>query len=167
MEPSFDDQFDDSFSFDDEPDDNQAKDTDPNPRSERPVVLWIDDETEAAAAIVQELDGYEIQILRSAAEAREAIATLSGAPELILCSVALPDGSGPELHADADFTLASRFVFIVGGLVSGDQAAYVQRSGCPTMIKPLSADEVRGMLGHTPSLAGSATTPGDVLDLEW
>lgn len=167
VEPSFDDQFDDSFSFDDEPDDNQAKDTDPNPRSERPVVLWIDDETEAAAAIVQELDGYEIQILRSAAEAREAIATLSGAPELILCSVALPDGSGPELHADADFTLASRFVFIVGGLVSGDQAAYVQRSGCPTMIKPLSADEVRGMLGHTPSLAGSATTPGDVLDLEW
>ena len=168
VEPSFDDQFDDSFSFGEDASDTPAEETDPPPLADRPVVLWIDDETEAAAAIVEELDGYEIRILRTAAEARDAIASLSAAPELVLCSVALPDGSGPELHADADFTLASRFVFIVGGLVSGDQAAYVQRSGCPTMIKPLSADEVRGMLGHTPSLSPPSATPGDdLLDLEW
>jgi len=165
------DSFADEPSFSDEDSFADVKDTDPDPPSSgKPVVLWIDDEADAAHAIVEELDGYDIRILGSAAAARRAIGELEAAPELVLCSVALPDGSGPELHADADFTLASRFVFIVGGLVSGDQAAYVQRSGCPTMIKPLTADEVKGMLGHTPSLAPPPLTPGDDLsdvDMDW
>jgi signal transduction histidine kinase len=140
-----------------------------------PTVLWIDGDVEAAEAIGQQLTGYDVQVVGSVEAANRAIAALSSTPEMVLCSVALPDGSGPDLHADADFTLASRFVFIVGGVVTGDQAAYVQRSGCPTLIKPLTADEVSAILGVDPDDADSdAPAPlesipamTDDVDVEW
>ncbi|MCA9621781.1 MAG: hybrid sensor histidine kinase/response regulator, partial [Myxococcales bacterium] len=113
-----------------------------------PLVLWIDHEVEAARILGGTLDGREVVVVGSAAEGREAMALLDRLPEVVFCAVALPDGSGPELHAEAPADLASRFVFIVGGLVGGDLAAYVQRSGCRTLIKPLTPDEVGGMLAE-------------------
>src|SRR5690606_31420193 len=39
------------------------------------------------------------------------------------------------------------FVFVTGALLSEEIARYLKASGCPTLIKPIRADEVYALLG--------------------
>jgi hypothetical protein len=115
----------------------------------KPQLLWIADDIAMASAVGRLIASHEVFVVGSIAEAETMLAGAL-APEMILCAVSLPDGLGTELHAMMDLQMASRFVFITGGVMSQEEASYLKSSGCPTLIKPISVDEVRGLLGYSP-----------------
>jgi DNA-binding response OmpR family regulator len=98
---------------------------------------------------------HETLLVTSCDEATELFEDLDVLPELILCDVALPDGLGTELHQQAEPQLAERFVFVTGGVVGKDATDYLKSCGRPTLIKPITIDEVHQLIGAT------STPPGD------
>jgi CheY-like chemotaxis protein len=68
------------------------------------------------------------------------------APDLVLCDVFLPGANGNLLHARVAKhrpEIARRFVFVTGGALGKDEAAYLKASGCSTLFKPV---ELRSLL---------------------
>ncbi|HWN41184.1 MAG TPA: response regulator, partial [Thermoanaerobaculia bacterium] len=65
--------------------------------SERARLLVVDDESSIVdfLSLLFEEEGYAVRTARSAAEARQALA--SGSFDLILCDVMMPDGSGLDI----------------------------------------------------------------------
>ena len=119
----------------------------PAPASGKPCLLWIDDDANMARGMSRYINTHEVHVAGSLAEARSALGSMPTEPEVVLCSVTLPDGLGTALHQEQDLQLAGRFVFITGGVLSEEVASYLKASGCATLIKPLSVAEVRAVLG--------------------
>lgn len=138
--------------------------------SGRPSLLWIDEDTDLAAGAGRLISSHDVHVASSIAEAKAQLCSLSSPPELILCAVSLPDGSGTELHAALDEAVASRCVFVTSGVIEQHVADYLRRSGCPTLFKPVSVEQVLSMLGQCPdSVPPIAPTlhqePADDLDI--
>ncbi len=64
-------------------------------------LLVVDDESSIVdfLSLLFEEEGYAVQTARSAAEARQALA--SGSFDLVLCDVMMPDGSGLDILKEA------------------------------------------------------------------
>jgi DNA-binding NarL/FixJ family response regulator len=130
----------------------------PAPTSGKPGLLWVDDDATMARGMSRYINTHEVHVVGTLAEARELIGSLPTPPELVLCSVSLPDGLGTALHQEQDLQLAGRFVFITGGVLSGEVANYLKASGCATLIKPLTVAEVKAVLGSDVEHAPYAQT---------
>jgi DNA-binding NtrC family response regulator len=88
------------------------------------------------------------------------------APDLILCDVFLPGANGNTLHsrvAKVRPELAHRFVFVTGGALGKDEAAYVRNSGCTTLFKPV---ELRSLLELLDDPSPESARPNTVKTLQ-
>jgi signal transduction histidine kinase/ActR/RegA family two-component response regulator len=119
----------------------------PSPPGAIPTIVWIDDDAAFVRAMCRNITRYRALVAGSIEEGRELLFGLTFAPALILCDVNLPDGLGTMLHADVPAALRERFVFVTGALLSNEIARYLKASGCPTLIKPIRAEEVYALLG--------------------
>lgn len=110
-----------------------------------PSFLWVVSDVDYAKAVCHEIDSHECFVAGSIAEALTMLMTMPS-PELVLCAVALPDGNGTNIHADAPATLQERFVFSTNAILSAEVAQYLRRSGCSTLLEPVGLEEVRRLL---------------------
>ena len=113
-----------------------------------PVVLWVDDDDVWTSSLRRFLTTHEVRVATSVAEARAELANLTEPPDAVFCSVDLPDGTGVDLHRAAAQRVAERFVFLCAGVLPAHVAAYLQTSGCPTVSKPITLEEVAAILAR-------------------
>jgi DNA-binding response OmpR family regulator len=118
-----------------------------------PHVLLIEDDDLLAELTAEALtvDGHEVTIARTAADAREAIAECDRAGrgiDLVLTDVMLPDGRGPEVVDEARRTNPGlKVLFMSGyGAAAGDHGAPPD-----VLMKPFRLaevlDRVRALVG--------------------
>ena len=133
-----------------------------------PLVVWIDDDNLFVRSMRRCLKTHRVESAQSIAEGLELLGRLDQEPRLVFCDVNLPDGRGMELHEQAPPELQSRFVFVTGGVIPADAADYLVSSGRPTLIKPISLDEIAVLLSDSdiknhpsvaPTLAEDMPTP--------
>jgi signal transduction histidine kinase len=124
-----------------------------------PVVLWIDDDDVMVATVRRFLESYEVRTASSVADARMLMSGLSHAPAAVFCVVELAGGPTIELHQDATQAIAERFVFMSGGVIPAKIADYLMMSGCPTLIKPLTLEEVVDVIEGSVDDPGRASAP--------
>jgi signal transduction histidine kinase/DNA-binding NarL/FixJ family response regulator len=117
------------------------------PHQRRPRIAWIDDDEMFLRSMRRVLEDWDICSAQTAGEGERLLEQES--VELVFCDVGLPDGSGHLVHAAVKArnpALASRFVFVTGGVITPEVADYLIASGCPTLLKPVNAEEIRAML---------------------
>ena len=130
---------------------------------DRPTLLLIDEDEVWTGAVRRFLEGYVVHTANSCAEARALLAAFGDNATAIFVTVSLPDGSGLDLYRAAP-ALASRFVFLCDGVLPLDDASDLRGSGCPTLIKPLTVEEVsvfldqRGQVRGVPTLQPSTSS---------
>jgi CheY-like chemotaxis protein len=128
----------------------------------RPVLLWIDADDLFLEIMVQSLQEFEVRVARTAAQAMQMLA-YGSEPALILCNVRLPDRPGHALHSEIagrSARLGRRFVFIADGVLTPEIASYLIRSRCPTLMRPIDLDQIRGLsLRDDAAVRGSVGVP--------
>ncbi|MEP7125510.1 MAG: response regulator, partial [Byssovorax sp.] len=120
---------------------------------------WIDADDLFLEIMVQSLQEFEVRVARTAAQAMQMLA-YGSEPALILCNVRLPDRPGHALHSEIatrSARLGRRFVFIADGVLTPEIASYLIRSRCPTLMRPIDLDQIRGL-----SLRDDAPVRGSV-----
>jgi signal transduction histidine kinase/ActR/RegA family two-component response regulator len=120
----------------------------PTDPARKAFVLVVDDDAPFVRGLVRALAPHKVVAATSVAEARRRLAMVDPRPDLVLCDVNLPDGLGTEVHATSEPDMAARFVFVTGAVLPEEVAAYLKASGCPTLIKPITIDEVLRMLSE-------------------
>ncbi len=114
--------------------------------TQKGLILWIDDDEQFLRSMARSITTHETLLCGSVEEANEIFEDLEFLPDLVLCDVVLPDGTGTDLHQAVPAELAERFVFVTGGVIAKDVADYLKTCGRPTLIKPISVDEVHQLL---------------------
>lgn len=115
----------------------------------RREILVVDDDPVFVRTVRRALKPHDVRTATTASEAEIALFDSSYSPDLVLCDVFLPGANGDVMHSrvtNARPELGSRFVFITGGAVTKAQAETIQRSGCPTLLKPVDFKEIVTML---------------------
>lgn len=115
----------------------------------RKQILVVDDDPVFARTIRRSLKPHEVRTCAAASEAQGMLLDPAYAPDLVLCDVFLPGANGNTLHARVAKLrpeLASRFVFVTGGALGKDQAAYLRSSGCATLFKPVELKSLLELL---------------------
>jgi CheY-like chemotaxis protein len=115
------------------------------PRRRR--VLIVDDETGVGRALQRVLRHYDGVLAATGEEALEQLH--AGEFDVVFCDVNLPDMDGLtvfERACDLHPPLASRFVFITGGVLDGDLAAALEDTGAPIVEKPFDLRRVRDLV---------------------
>jgi CheY-like chemotaxis protein len=117
--------------------------------AKRARVLIVDDEREVAAVMKRALDArHDVVALTSPKEALELIA--SGAElDVVFCDLAMPGMSGTELYREVVRTrpeLASRFVIVTGGAISGRMQGFLDSWTGPCLEKPFSRRDLEDTL---------------------
>jgi len=112
-------------------------------------ILLVDDEPEVAEALSAMLaqEGAQISRAESGAEALPMLE--SEAWDAIFLDVRLPDISGPEVYErmrEKRPDLASRVVFVTGGLWRRDSRLSEELPPQPILAKPCTHDQVREVL---------------------
>ena len=105
-------------------------------------VLLIDDDPRLAVALRAGLTGIDLVAARTGAEALQQLST--GAFDLVLCDLALPDISGIDVFEKAPAELRDKFVFMSGG--AQDDRAREFLASHPRLDKPFRLEEVEGLL---------------------
>ena len=112
----------------------------------RKQVLVVDDDPVFSRTIRRSLKPHEVKTCAAASEAQALLLDAAYAPDLVLCDVFLPGANGNLLHsrvAKQRPEIARRFVFVTGGALGKEEAAYLRSSGCTTLFKPV---ELRSLL---------------------
>jgi len=104
-------------------------------------ILLIDDDALLTRSYVRMLAGAEVVVCRAAAEAR---AALEHALEfdIVLCDVDLGGASGVDLCDALEADVASRVVFISGGLKSARDERRIEELCARVLFKPFTRDDV-------------------------
>lgn len=87
-------------------------------------------------------------------------------PDLVLCDVFLPGANGNALHARIAKLrpeIAQRFVFVTGGALGKDEAAYLRSSGRTTLFKPV---ELKSLLELLDDSSPESNRPNTVKTLQ-
>jgi CheY-like chemotaxis protein len=110
-------------------------------------VLLVDDEPLLVASLARALDAFEITVAHDPAAALAQCR--ARAFDAIVCDVVMPGGGGRAvlegLRAERP-ELASRVVFLTGGIHSAEEAAYFERTGLPILDKPVDIPALRALL---------------------
>jgi two-component system NtrC family sensor kinase len=115
----------------------------------RARILLIDDEPGVQHALQRLLQrsGHEITL---AANGHEGLAALeTGAYEVILCDIRMPDLDGPGFYREVERRyphLVSRVIFLTGDVLSPEAQAFFAQVACPRLVKPFQAQEVRRLI---------------------
>jgi two-component system response regulator PilR (NtrC family) len=107
-------------------------------------LLIVDDETSLRdfLAIVFEQEGWEVRTAASLAEAREQL--LKGEPELVLCDLLMPDGSGLDFLREVKAQAAGVPVIMITAHTSAKSAVEALKAGAHDYIaKPFDIDELK------------------------
>jgi PAS domain S-box-containing protein len=111
-------------------------------------VLVVDDEPMIGATLARILSAHEVTSLHSA---REALTRIEAGErfDLVLCDLMMPEMSGMDLHAalaKAAPEMASRMVFLTGGIFTAAARAFVERTSVPVLEKPFDPASLREMV---------------------
>ncbi|HET6681453.1 MAG TPA: PAS domain S-box protein [Gemmatimonadaceae bacterium] len=115
-------------------------------------ILVIDDEPAIRSAVSRYFahQGHTVEAVGSAADALQRLDEREY--DIILLDLRMPEMSGDalyELLRDRDPVHAARVVFLTGDAQSDDARAFLEASGCPTVGKPFSLEELdRIVLTH-------------------
>lgn len=123
----------------------------------RKQVLVVDDDPVFARTIRRSLKPHDVKTCAAASEAQALLLDAAYSPDLVLCDVFLPGANGNLLHsriAKQRPEIARRFVFVTGGALGKDEAAYLRTSGCNTLFKPVELKSLLELLDD-PSPASS------------
>jgi len=115
----------------------------------RKQVLVVDDDPVFARTIRRSLKPHEVKTCAAASEAQALLLDAAYSPDLVLCDVFLPGANGNLLHsrvAKQRPEIARRFVFVTGGALGKDEAAYLRASGCNTLFKPVELKSLLELL---------------------
>ena len=118
----------------------------PAPEPRRRRVLVVDDEPGVLEAIRRLLAReHDVTTASSGRLALELLAN-EGSFDLILCDLNMPELGGMQVHGELVRTrpeLASRIVFMSGGVFTEASRAFLDTVDCPVLAKPFDPDELR------------------------
>ncbi len=113
------------------------------------AILVVDDEAEIRDLMDRVL-AREGHLVDKAMDGLAALQALGDrAYDLVICNVRMPVMDGPTLYARVrgfDPTLACRFVFCTGDIVSPDVQAFLLSVNQPVLIKPFGIASLREMV---------------------
>lgn len=132
----------------------------------RKRILVVDDDPVFSRTVRRSLKPHEVRTCAAASEAQALLLDPNYAPDLVLCDVFLPGANGNTLHsrvARLRPELSQRFVFVTGGALGKDEAAYLRSSGCTTLFKPI---ELHSLLDLLQDPSSESTRPNTVRTLQ-
>lgn len=132
----------------------------------RKLVLVVDDDPVFSRTLRRSLRPHDVRTCAAASEAQALLLDAAYVPDLVLCDVFLPGANGNLLHARVARhrpEIARRFVFVTGGALGKDEAAYLRASGCPTLFKPVG---LRTLLDLLDDAAPESGPPHSVKTLQ-
>jgi two-component system NtrC family sensor kinase len=109
-------------------------------------ILVVDDESMITGVLADMLraDGHQVD---SAENGAVALRKLCGQTyDLILCDIKMPEVDGPALYREIQRRcpdLVQRFIFLTGDILSREAAAFLERTGAPSLSKPFRLEELR------------------------
>jgi CheY-like chemotaxis protein len=112
-------------------------------------ILVVDDEPFVGRIIGSALqDEHDVFVVHSAGEA---VVKLEHGEtfELVLCDIAMPDFSGPDLYttiAERWPGLLGRLVFLIGGAVAPEAVELMERSPIRTLSKPFKIERLKQLV---------------------
>jgi signal transduction histidine kinase/response regulator RpfG family c-di-GMP phosphodiesterase len=119
--------------------------------SVRGRVLVIDDEPGVRTLLARILGvTHEVITASSGAEAKKLLAQPARF-DAVVCDLMMPEVSGMEVHAwlqERDPSLASRLVFVTGGVFTRSAADYLEKVPNPRVEKPFEAAALRAVVGE-------------------
>lgn len=126
--------------------------SDPDPsgvrKQRRLQILVADDEPLVGAALKRALAAHEVTVVASGAAAVAAIQD-DGPFDLVICDVMMPDLSGPRVYEAVQKDhpeLASRFVFITGGVLHEASRRFLAAMRGRVLQKPFDLAAVRDLV---------------------
>ena len=133
--------------------DNQSSDREeqPFPTSSEGIlsVLVIDDEEDFTDLLLEilESEGHEVQVANSG---RQALGLINqGQFDVILSDIRMPDMDGLALYRSVEVDrpeLLSRFAFITGDILTGENRAFLELAGRHHIDKPVTPEDVRQLV---------------------
>ena len=129
-------------------------------REEGQTIVVVGDDGALVASLEQMLPLYRVRAVSTVEEAYATLVRMRPLPDMVLCDVSLPDGTGVELHQRVKPELQSRFVFSTKGVLAADVAEYLRSSSCPTLLRPIAPEEIRSLLSDDDGISGAPTLIG-------
>lgn len=127
----------------------------------RKQVLVVDDDPVFSRTVRRSLKPHEVKTCAAASEAQALLLDPAYAPDLVLCDVFLPGKNGNLLHSHVAKhrpEIARRFVFVTGGALGKEEAAYLRGSGCTTLFKPVELKSLLELLEDPNPASGAPNT---------
>jgi signal transduction histidine kinase/ActR/RegA family two-component response regulator len=127
----------------------------------RKHVLVVDDDPVFARTVRRSLKPHDVKTCSAASEAQALLLDPAYSPDLVLCDVFLPGANGNLLHsriARQRPEIARRFVFVTGGALGKEEAAYLRGSGCTTLFKPVELKSLLELLNDASPASGPPNT---------
>ncbi|HUR41979.1 MAG TPA: sigma-54 dependent transcriptional regulator [Verrucomicrobiae bacterium] len=115
-----------------------------------PHVLIVDDDAATAAALSELVaaEGFTVAACGSVSDARAEVARLK--PDIILCDLRLPDGSGLDVFRSVEASGGIEVVLITGH-ASVETAVQALREGVSDyLVKPVNPQRVKAILARVP-----------------
>lgn len=126
-----------------------------------PLALIVDDDANALAALsaVVEEQGFVTRTARTLKEARE---LLTGAPDVVLLDLILPDGNGMELFEEVRSRSDTEIILITGHATLETSIEALRLGATDYLLKPVNLEHLRGVLSR---VARPAELKAEVQDL--
>ena len=137
----------------------------PTPRSS-PRILVVDDDEQIRAMLrrVLHVEGYEIALAATAAEARAALA--GAAPDLVLLDITLPDDDGRDLLASVRERSDVPIVLLTGLGDEADRILGLKLGADDYVVKPFSPGELVARIATILRRSRKAPSAGGALTFD-
>jgi len=128
-------------------------------------VLVVEDEVELADVVAELLSarGHQVDVARNGREALEKL--VGQAYHVILSDLRMPEMDGPTLYAEVQRRfpgLERRFVFVTGDTFAGRTTDFLERTGCPSLAKPFTLEDVERVVNEVRRASGWPALPESV-----
>jgi CheY-like chemotaxis protein len=123
----------------------------------------VDDEPGIAGVLAEvlQLDGHVVETVGNGEAALRQLA--SGAYELILSDIRMPELDGPSLYWELkrrDARILRRMIFLTGDTLSPGTREFLEKTGVPCLAKPFALKDVRDIVQQVLE-AQERDTPGE------
>ena len=120
------------------------------------AILVVDDEPDVAnlLADVLALDGHRVEAVNSGAAALSRI--LARDYDVVFSDMKMPGMSGADLYDEVARLrggMERRFVFVTGDTMNPPTRQFLERTGVPSLAKPVDIDEIRRLVPKYTALA--------------